>query len=53
MLILDEPISGLDPRARIEIKALFKEIRRIGKTILIFGSSWVRNANNCLRLRLA
>ena len=35
VLILDEPASGLDPRARIEIKALLKELRRMGKTILI------------------
>jgi len=34
-LILDEPASGLDPRARIEMKALLKELRRMGKTILI------------------
>jgi ABC-2 type transport system ATP-binding protein len=35
VLILDEPASGLDPRARIEMKALLKELRRMGKTILI------------------
>jgi len=35
VLILDEPASGLDPRARIEIRALLKEIKRMGKTILI------------------
>jgi len=35
VLILDEPASGLDPRARIEVKALLKELRRMGKTILI------------------
>ncbi len=35
VLILDEPASGLDPRARLEIKALLKELRRMGKTILI------------------
>ncbi len=35
VLILDEPASGLDPRARIEIKALLKELQRMGKTILI------------------
>jgi ABC-2 type transport system ATP-binding protein len=35
VLILDEPASGLDPRARIEVKALLKELRNMGKTILI------------------
>ena len=34
-LLLDEPASGLDPRARIEIRELLKELRRMGKTILI------------------
>ncbi len=35
VLILDEPASGLDPRARIEIRALLKEVKRMGKTIMI------------------
>ncbi len=35
VLILDEPASGLDPRARLEMKALLNELRRMGKTILI------------------
>ena len=35
VLILDEPASGLDPRARIEIRELLKEIKRMGKTIII------------------
>src|SRR6201991_121966 len=35
VLILDEPSSGLDPRARLEVKALLKELRTMGKTILI------------------
>ena len=35
VLFLDEPASGLDPRARIEIRALLKELHRMGKTIVI------------------
>ncbi len=35
VLFMDEPASGLDPRARIEIRALLKELHRMGKTILI------------------
>jgi ABC-2 type transport system ATP-binding protein len=35
VLILDEPASGLDPRARIEIREILKELRRMGKTILL------------------
>lgn len=35
VLLMDEPAAGLDPRARIEIRELLKELSRIGKTILI------------------
>ena len=35
VLILDEPASGLDPRARIEIRELLMELRRMGKTIML------------------
>lgn len=35
VLLLDEPASGLDPRARIEVRELLKELRNMGKTILI------------------
>jgi ABC-2 type transport system ATP-binding protein len=35
VLLLDEPASGLDPRARVEMRELVRELRRMGKTILI------------------
>jgi ABC-2 type transport system ATP-binding protein len=35
VLILDEPASGLDPRARVELRELLRELRTLGKTILI------------------
>ena len=35
VLLLDEPASGLDPRARIEMRELLKTLRDMGKTILI------------------
>ncbi len=35
VLLLDEPASGLDPRARIEIRSLLMELRRMGKTIMV------------------
>jgi ABC-2 type transport system ATP-binding protein len=35
VLILDEPASAMDPRARIEMRALLKELSKMGKTILI------------------
>ncbi len=35
ILLLDEPASGLDPRARIELRDIIKDLRRKGKTIII------------------
>lgn len=35
VLLLDEPASGLDPRARIEMRRLLKKLRGLGKTIMI------------------
>ena len=35
LLLLDEPASGLDPRARIELMEILEELRRLGKTVFI------------------
>ena len=35
VLLLDEPASGLDPRARVELRELLRELRTLGKTIVI------------------
>ena len=35
VLVLDEPAAGLDPRARIELRELLRELQRMGKTILL------------------
>lgn len=35
VLLLDEPASGLDPRARVEMREVLKEIARTGKTVLV------------------
>ena len=35
VLILDEPASGLDPRARVEMREILRELRSMGKTVLV------------------
>jgi ABC-2 type transport system ATP-binding protein len=35
VLLLDEPASGLDPRARVELRELIRELRSLGKTVVI------------------
>ena len=35
VLLLDEPASGLDPRARIEFREILRELQRMGKTIFV------------------
>ncbi len=47
VLVLDEPASGLDPRARIEFRELLKELRSMGKTILISSHILTELADFC------
>ncbi len=35
LLVLDEPASGMDPRARVEMKEILKNLKGMGKTIII------------------
>ncbi len=48
VLLLDEPASGLDPRARIEIRELLKELHRMGKTIVISSHILTELAEMCI-----
>jgi ABC-2 type transport system ATP-binding protein len=50
VLVLDEPASGLDPRARIEIRELLMEISRLGKTILFSSHILADVAELCSRV---
>ena len=50
VLLLDEPASGLDPRARIEIRALLKELRTMGKTILVSSHILPELADICNKI---
>jgi ABC-2 type transport system ATP-binding protein len=50
VLLLDEPASGLDPRARIEMRALLKELRAMGKTILVSSHILPELADICNKI---
>src|ERR1035437_5137096 len=50
LLLLDEPASGLDPRARIELRELLKELQRMGKTILISSHILHELSQFCTRI---
>ena len=47
LLLLDEPAAGLDPRARIELMEILKELRRLGKTIFISSHILAELATLC------
>ena len=50
VLLLDEPASGLDPRARIEIRGLLKELRKMGKTIMVSSHILPELADVCNKI---
>ncbi|MFW6162757.1 MAG: ABC transporter ATP-binding protein [Planctomycetota bacterium] len=50
LLLLDEPASGLDPRARIEIRELLRELKKMGKTILISSHILHELSQMCTRI---
>src|SRR5262252_4400929 len=47
VLLLDEPASGLDPHARIEIRELIRELCRMGKTVLVSSHILTELADFC------
>src|SRR5438128_12613714 len=50
VLLLDEPASGLDPRSRIEMRGLLKELRNMGKTILVSSHILPELADICNKI---
>ena len=50
VLLLDEPASGLDPRARIEMRVLLRELRKMGKTILVSSHILPELADICNKI---
>src|SRR5437868_6023059 len=52
LLLLDEPASGLDPRARIEMMAILQELQRLGKTIIISSHILSELQNLCNRVAI-
>ena len=52
LLILDEPASGLDPRARIELRELLKELRALGKTVMISSHILTELAEMCTHIAI-
>ncbi|HEX5504023.1 MAG TPA: ABC transporter ATP-binding protein [Thermomicrobiales bacterium] len=47
LLILDEPASGLDPRARIELRALLRQLGALGKTVVVSSHILTELADIC------
>jgi ABC-2 type transport system ATP-binding protein len=47
LLILDEPASGLDPRARVELRALVRQLGALGKTVIVSSHILTELADMC------
>ena len=50
LLILDEPASGMDPRARYEMKGILKNLREMGKTIIVSSHILSELGEICTRI---
>ncbi len=50
VLLLDEPASGMDPRARYEMREIVKELQRMGKTVLISSHILLELAEMCTHI---
>jgi ABC-2 type transport system ATP-binding protein len=50
VLLLDEPLSGLDPRARIEMRALLRRLGKMGKTIIVSSHILPELADTCNKI---
>lgn len=52
VLLLDEPASGLDPRARVEMRALLRELGLMGKTIILSSHILTELADLCTEIAI-
>lgn len=52
VLLLDEPASGLDPRARVEMRALLRELGSMGKTIILSSHILTELADLCTEIAI-
>jgi ABC-2 type transport system ATP-binding protein len=50
VLLLDEPLSGLDPRARIEMRALLRRLGTMGKTVIVSSHILPELADTCNKI---
>ena len=52
LLVLDEPASGLDPRARVELRLLLGQLQQMGKTIIISSHILAELAEMCTEIAI-